>query len=232
MKKTKYSIIATQYKVAHLDHQPDVRINGHSIDRVRTHRYLGVEIDDTLTWHSQIDQIVKKVSAGLAILRRARALVPRDTLINMYNALVVPYFDYCSPVWGCIGKCQSERLQKLQNRAARIITNSDYMTPSSCLLHDLGWDTLEKRRTKQLAITMYNVVNEHFPLGLHELFQTTSQVHTYNLRESAHNLFIPRPLSEAGKRSLHYRGAILWNSLSIISKTQTTVNGFKESLLI
>ena len=232
VKKTKYSIIATQYKVAYLDHQPDVRINGHSVDRVRTHRYLGVEIDDTLTWHSQIDQIVKKVSAGLAILKRTRALVPRDILINMYNALVVPYFDYCSPVWGCIGKCQSERLQKLQNRAARIITNSDYMTPSSCLLHDLGWDTLEKRRTKQLAITMYNVVNDHFPLRLHELFQTTSQVHTYNLRESAHNLFIPRPLSEAGKRSLHYRGATLWNSLSAISKTQTTVTGFKESLMI
>ena len=65
VKKTKYSIIATQYKVAHLDHQPDVRINEHSVDRVRTHRYLGVEIDDTLTWHSQIDQIVKKVSAAV-----------------------------------------------------------------------------------------------------------------------------------------------------------------------
>ena len=62
VRETKYSIIATQYKIAHLDHQPDVRItDGHSVDRVRTHRYLVVEIDDTLTWHSQIDQIVKKV---------------------------------------------------------------------------------------------------------------------------------------------------------------------------
>ena len=101
------------------------------------------------------------------------------------------------------------------------------MTPSSCLLH--VWDTLEKRRTKQLAITVYNVVNEHFPLCLHELFQTTSQVQSYNLRKSAHNLFIPRPLYEAGKRSLHYRGATLWNSLSTISKTQTTVTGFTVS---
>ena len=50
VKKTKYSIIATQYKIVHLDHQPDVRINGHSVDKVRIHRYLGVEIDDTLTW--------------------------------------------------------------------------------------------------------------------------------------------------------------------------------------
>lgn len=60
MKKTKYSIISIQYKIPRLDHQPDVRINGHSVDRVRTQSYLGVEIDDTLTWHSQIDQIVKK----------------------------------------------------------------------------------------------------------------------------------------------------------------------------
>ena len=77
------------------------------------------------------------------------------------------------------------------------------MTQSSCLLQDLGWDTLEKRCTKQLAITMYKVVNDYFPLRLQEHFRTTSQVHTYNLRDSAHNLFIPRPLSEAGKRSLH-----------------------------
>lgn len=170
------------------------------------------------------------MSAGLVILKRARAVVPRDTLINMTNtyivsrgdnAPVVPFFHYCSPVWSFIGKCQSERLQKLQNRAARIITNSDYMTPSSCLLHNLGRDRLEERRTKQLAIAMYKVVNAHFPLRLHNLFQTISEVYTYNLRDSAHNLFTPRPLSEAGKRSLHYRGATLWNSLSTTSKTQT-----------
>jgi len=65
------------------------------------------------------------------------------------------------------------------------------MTPSSCLLHDLGGDTLEKRRTKQLANTVYKVVNDHFLLCLLELFQTTSQVHTYNLRGSAHDLIIP-----------------------------------------
>ena len=47
LKKTKYSIIAAQHKIAQLDHEPDVRINGHSVDRVRTHRYLGVYLDDT-----------------------------------------------------------------------------------------------------------------------------------------------------------------------------------------
>ena len=43
VKKTKFVIIATQYKITHLDHQPDVRINGHSVDRVKTHRYLSFQ---------------------------------------------------------------------------------------------------------------------------------------------------------------------------------------------
>ena len=75
---------------------------------------------------------------------------------------------------------------------------------------------------------MFKVVSDHFPLRLHEPFQTTSQAHTYNLRDSAHDLFIPRPLSEAGKRSLYYRGATLWKSLSTTSKTQTSVTVFKK----
>ena len=69
-------------------------------------------------------------------------------------------------VWVCIGKCQSERLQKLQNRAARIITSSDYITLSSCLLLSLAGI-----HTKQLAITMYKVVNVHVPLHLNDFFK-------------------------------------------------------------
>lgn len=130
-----------------------------------------------------------------------------------------------SKLMGFCRKMPIREIPKLQNRVARIIRNSGYMMPSSCLLHDLGSDTIEKRRTsRQLAIIMYKVVNDSFPLCLHELFQTTSQVHTYNLKDSAHNLFIPRPLSEAGKCSLNYRGATLRNSFSTASKTQTTVS--------
>ena len=59
-----------------------------------------------LTWHSHIDTIIKKISGGLGALKRARSLVPHETLIMMYKALVQPYLDYCSSVWGGIGKCQ------------------------------------------------------------------------------------------------------------------------------
>ena len=87
----------------------------------------------------------KNVSAGLGAIERVRNLVARETLIIIYEALIQPYFDYCSSVWVSMGVCQSDRLQKLKNRAARLITFSDLNIRSSTLLSDFGWDSLERR---------------------------------------------------------------------------------------
>ncbi len=156
-------------------------------------------------------------------------LVPRETLLTIYKALFQPYFDYCSSVWGSIGACQSERLQNLQNRAARLITFSDLNVRSSILLGDLGWDCLERRRSKQLAINLFKALYNLSPIRLTSIFKTTSSVHSHNLRNSKYNLFVRRPSTEAGKRSFQYRGSVLWNSLPLSAKTQPTLGSFKSS---
>jgi len=56
----------------------------------------------------------------------------------------MPYFNYCSTVWGNISKGLSDKIQKLQNRAARILTFSNYEVRSSILLDDLDLESLEK----------------------------------------------------------------------------------------
>ena len=76
----------------------------------------------------------------------------------MYQALIVPYFVYSSCVWGYIGKGLSEKLQLLQNRAARIVTLSNCETLSKDLLDELGWEVLEDRKMRRL--TNSNVQNK------------------------------------------------------------------------
>lgn len=103
----------------------------------------GVKVSRTRpTWRAHVDAICNKVSVGLGVLKCIRCLVPRQTLLRMYEALVTLYFDYCSEVWGCMGKGLCNRLQRLQNRAGRIITFSDYNTVIAEILelrnaHDL-----------------------------------------------------------------------------------------------
>ena len=52
--------------------------------------------------------------------------ISKETAIQIYNALIMPQFDYCSPIWDCLSGCLSDKLQKLQNHAARVITESPF----------------------------------------------------------------------------------------------------------
>jgi hypothetical protein len=103
-----------------------------------------------------------------------RDFITTETAIRVYQSLVEPYFSYCAPVWDGLGQKQSEKLQKLQNRAARVITHS--------LLEELNWESLSTKRLKQKAILMFNTINKHTPFYLQEMFFPSESV--YNLRDS------------------------------------------------
>ena len=78
-----------------------------------------------------------------------------------------------------MGKGLCDRLQRLQNRAGRIITFSDYNTRSADILQDLGWDTLEQRRSKQLARSVFKSLNNLYPESLKNVFKSiTSGLHS------------------------------------------------------
>ena len=64
-----------------------------------------------------------KYRRDIGAIRKLRKFIDTSTLVLVYNALIQPYFDYCCEVWDTLGKGVSEGLQKLQNRAARLIMN-------------------------------------------------------------------------------------------------------------
>ena len=100
-----------------------------------------------------------------------------------------------------------------QNRAARILTFSNYETRSSVLLDELGWERLENVKYTQLATIMNKIHNNLSPSYLRQIFTNTSNVHTHNLRNSEINCYVSRPRTEYAKGNLHYRGSVLWNKI-------------------
>ena len=81
----------------------------------------------------------------------------QETLKTIYYSLVQPYFDYCDVVWGDCSKTRADKLQKLQNIAAWIITRADYSIRSSDVLNSLEWSNLEERRKRHLLVKMFKV---------------------------------------------------------------------------
>ena len=151
-------------------------------------------MDENLNWEKHIDYISSKVSSGIGAIKRLREFVDQSTLVKVYNALIQPYFDYCSEVWDCFNKGLSDRLQiLLQNfkKARMIMGLKNEHGQSAIALKSLGWMTLEERRAQLKAKLMFKTVNGLAPQRLCDIFKDVDEIHNYNLRGSATKLYIP-----------------------------------------
>ena len=134
-------------------------------------------------------------------------------------------------MWGCAGTTEINRLQKLQNRAARIVTNSSFDTPSNQLIETLGWKTINEVIDIQSKTMAFKNLNELAAPYLRSLFGKNSQSTSYRLRNTSTDLRLPKKRTENGKKSFSFIGAKLWNSLSANCKKPASLSTFKQYIL-
>ena len=202
----------------------NINVGGVKINQTDHSKALGLNIDGNLSWKEHIHEISKKVASSIGALKRVILFISMHTAIKIYKGLIEPHFDYCSVVWDGL----SEKLQKLQNRAARVITKSSYNTNSSYLLNSLSWDNLSVRRTKQKANLMYKCVNKLAPNYLCNMF--TPRALSFDLRDASQKLYLPKPRTDYLKRSFSYSGAYLSNDLPEDIRTTKSLSNFKRSI--
>ena len=227
--KTELMIVGSRQRLNTQCEEINISIDDKTIKRVDHIKSLGLTIDAQLSWSKHVDAISKKVSSAIGALKRVRPFIPTDVAIQIYNALILPHFDYCSPVWDGMSGCLSDKLRKLQNRAARVITQSPFDTSSNLLLAMLRWEKLSLRRKKQKALIMYKTLNELAPDYLQCLF-TERHVNDYNLRNREGKLSLPKPNTNYLKRSFCYSGACLWNNLPQDLKSVCSIGQFKRGI--
>ena len=153
MTKTEFMLLGSHQRLSTFTATPILSINNSLVRQVNAAKSLGVIIDDNLNWSSHIHELSKKVACGIGTIKRIRHLVPQETLHLIFKSLVQPHFDYCNVVLGNCGVTLQVKLQKLQNRAARVLTYSNYDTEASHLLEQLGWKTLSNQQNYQRALS-------------------------------------------------------------------------------
>ena len=132
--KTELTIIGSRQRLNAQCEDIDISIDDKTIKRVDHTKSLGLTIDAQLSWSRHVDEICKKASSAIGTLKRARPFILTDVAVQIYNALILPHLEYCSPVWDCMSDYLSDKLQKLQNRAAKVITKPPFDTSSNLLL--------------------------------------------------------------------------------------------------
>ena len=96
------------------------------IRRTKKVNYIGVILDEQLTWGNHIDYISTKIKRNIGAIKRIKNSLPKEYLEMLYKTIVEPQFRYCNTVWGQCGDTLLNRLQALQSRAARVISFQKY----------------------------------------------------------------------------------------------------------
>ena len=132
------------------------------------------------------------------------------TLHSIYRGIVQSHFDYCNAVWDSCSKTLSDKLQRLQNRAAWNIAYSNYDADANKLMKILGWKNLETQRQIHKVQMVYKSLNGLAPNYLSSKFIQRSDIITsYNLRDFENKLAVPLPRTNYCKNSFSYSSAIL-----------------------
>ena len=211
--KTEYMIIGSRQKLQNtlMNSNINIVIGENEVKQVLATKSLGVIIDKNLCWKEHIDSISTRVSKAIGMIRRAKPYVKADTLKLMYQSLVLPYFDYCSLVWVNCSQTLKNKVQRLQNRAARVITGDSYDIRSKDILNKLGWKNLEEGRISQTEAYVTKALQEKCPENINAMFMP-SNIENYQLRDNNLVLMLSKPNTNAMKRSFSYAVAKIWNS--------------------
>ena len=141
-----------------------------------------------------------------------------ETLKDIYRSFVEPHLNYCCSVRGSSGITRTESLQKLQYRAARIVTGSSYDAPSEPLRKDLGWLSVKEMIVKEISTMMHKSLNDLAPKYLSDIFVRLSYFQILELRNTKSNLAGPSKRTVSGQKAFSYRGTKCGTSLTTLSK--------------
>ena len=117
--KTNFVIFRTQKKI---DFNVTLILNRKAIEQKTYVKYLGMLVDEHLTWEEHITAISKKISRSIGIVTLLRPCMETKLLVNLYYSLVYSHMIYGIHVWGTACQSEMEKIKVLQNKAVRVIS--------------------------------------------------------------------------------------------------------------
>ena len=189
-------------------------LNNVEIQLSHTAKYLGIIVDDRLSFKTYNDFLVTKISRSVGIMIKLRSYLPTETLTTLYYALVHSHILYGLPIWAATYDTYLNKLRKLQNKAIRTVTKSNIKDRITPRYRHLGILILYDLYMYEIAKFMYQYVHNMLPSQFNNHFSFTHNIHTHETRNSTSKaMTLTRYSTNRNKNSIKYKGVKIWNSI-------------------
>ena len=213
-----------------VNHNFSLSFGGQPLTQSNVTKFLGVYLDEHLTWKYHINFVCKQIAKSVGILSRTRFYLSCKTKLMLYYTLIYPYITYCNSTWSSTYVSNLNRIYYLQKRAVRAVTNSDYRAHTAPLFSKLKILDIFQINTLDIAKFMFRYHNNLLPPLYLNLFMTNSQVHTYDTR-TAGNYRMHSCRTNIKKFTILYQGPRVWNCLPASITNLPSFSTFKNKVL-
>ena len=217
--KTKVMLYATKNMLKKAEFL-DIAIDGKSLQYVRQFNYLGVKLDSRLSFEMHATECIRLVSHKMYLLMKIRCFLDKRQALTIYKSKIMPYFDYGDIFLMGTHVKTRDMLQKLQNRALRLVLCRDSRHNVWELHHEARVPYLDKRRDCHLENFVFNrkFLVQYLCTPARQLRQYEAPVFVEYKAENA-----------TFKRSILYNGAKCWNQLPVIVRNIENHDLFKKN---
>ena len=194
-------------------------------------KFLGITVDNKLSWKYHIDNSCKIISRNIGIINKLKFHFPPSSLLMLYSSLILPYLNYGILVWGNTHQTLLDRLLLLQKKSLRIIYNSVILSHTDPLFVDSRLLKINDLYLFHLGQFMYKYNSNTLPRIFDAMFPQNRSFHHYPTRRS-NEFHLPFFRTLLAKKTFMYDGPRFWNSLSEDIINSPSLNSFKKKLKI
>ena len=233
--KLKLNVSKTKGMIIYTKNEPyNLRLflDDYEIETVKSIKYLGIIIDSKLDMQENTSMLTKKIAKKVALLGRLKRKLDVNTRILIYKSIISPHFEYCSSLLFMCTKSQIYKLQKLQNRAMRLILDMPANTSQKWLLDVFQWLSIKQRVYFNTMMLIHKAKMNILPKYLMRRMILVRDCHNINTRASAKGLFrLPKYAKTYSQNSLQYNGIKEYNSLPENFKNCSNLKTCKNILI-
>jgi hypothetical protein len=227
--KTEFLLIGHEQqrkKYQHMFPTPLLRVD---TTPAKSARNLGVVFDQNFSFRQHIAQVCASCFYHIRDLRRIRRHLTSDNAKSLAIALVASRLDYCNSLLYGTAEKHIQRLQRVQNCLARVVTRSPPLTRSQPLLRSLHWLPIHYRLSYKVSLLTFKTLHSEQPSYLRDLLVEATP--SRSLRSNKGLLLsVPRVKTKTGKRAFSSSAPTLWNSLPVNLRSATSVAIFRKHL--
>ena len=230
-KKTQCLLFSNRTTRGKVKESFDIKVASSSLEVNTVAKYLGVLIDNQLSWKNQITAVANKLSIVTGILGKLKRYVPQNVLKTVYHSIGYPHLLYGISNWGNAAKKYLNVIQVQQNKIIKILTKSSTLRfRLAPLYNQLSLLKIPFIYKAEVCKFMYCHINNVLPVCFKDFFMSVSDIHSHQTRHASKKYFsIPRSNKSLIQRSITIAGTKNWNFLRnnlqiLVNRSKTNFN--------